>query len=141
MLVREHSPWTRKRARRAAGTRVSRAEELADVTFVPPDDLLLSAITGVPPELVGDPTDVDYEALLDDPRMEVRENPDRPGFLLPACDLEGTGFAVPARRIVEAVRGFGESGVVQSICEPRFDRALRGITDRLGELIRRRACR
>ncbi|HJK95062.1 MAG TPA: hypothetical protein RMH26_30285, partial [Polyangiaceae bacterium LLY-WYZ-15_(1-7)] len=104
-----------------------------------PDDLLLSAITGVPPELVGDPTDVDYEALLDDPRMEVRENPDRPGFLLPACDLEGTGFAVPARRIVEAVRGFGESGVVQSICEPRFDRALRGITDRLGELIRRRA--
>jgi len=41
MLVREHSPWTRKRARRAAGTRVSRAEELADVTFVLPDDLLL----------------------------------------------------------------------------------------------------
>ena len=41
MLVREHSPWTRKRARRAAGTRGSRAEELADVTFVLPDDLLL----------------------------------------------------------------------------------------------------
>ena len=39
--MREHSPWTRKRARRAAGTRVSRAEELADVTFVLPDDLLL----------------------------------------------------------------------------------------------------
>ena len=42
MLVREHSPVTRKRARRAAGTpRGSRAEELADVTFMLPDDLLL----------------------------------------------------------------------------------------------------
>ena len=40
-MVREHSPWTRKRARRVAGTRGSRAEELADVTFVLPDDLLL----------------------------------------------------------------------------------------------------
>ena len=41
MFVREHSPLTRKRARRAAGTRGSRAEELEDVTFVLPDDLLL----------------------------------------------------------------------------------------------------
>ena len=41
MLVREHSPLTRKRARRAAGTRDRRAEELEDVTFMLPDDLLL----------------------------------------------------------------------------------------------------
>ena len=41
MLVREHTPLARKRARRAAGTRGSRTEELADVTFMLPDDLLL----------------------------------------------------------------------------------------------------
>ena len=41
MLVRKLSPLTRKRARRAAGTRDRCAEELADVTSMLPDDLLL----------------------------------------------------------------------------------------------------
>ena len=48
MLVREDSPLTRKRARRAAGTRGSRAEELEDVTFVLPDDLLLLLVRSPP---------------------------------------------------------------------------------------------
>ena len=48
--MREHSPLTRKRARRAAGTRGSRAEELADVTFVLPDDLLLLLVRSPAPQ-------------------------------------------------------------------------------------------
>lgn len=107
-----------------------------------PDDLLLAAITGVPPDLVADPETTDYEALLADSRMQEVVNPDRPrGALFPACDLEGTGFALPARRTVEAVAAFGDNGVVQSICDPTFGQALRGITSRLGSLIRRRRCR
>lgn len=107
-----------------------------------PDDLLLAAITGVPPDLVADPETTDYEALLADSRMQEIVNPDRPrGALFPACDLEGTGFALPARRTVEAVAAFGDNGVVQSICDPTFGQALRGITSRLGSLIRRRRCR
>ena len=106
-----------------------------------PDDLLISAITGVPPDLVVDPEAIDYDALLADPRMQEMENPGRPGYLFPACDLEGTGFAVPARRIVTAIDTFGENGIVQSICDPSFGRALRGITSQLGEVVRRRRCR
>ena len=49
MFVREHSPLTRKRARRVAGTRGSRAEELEDVTFVLPDDLLLLLVRSPAP--------------------------------------------------------------------------------------------
>jgi hypothetical protein len=105
-----------------------------------PNDLLVAAITGVPPDLVRDPTDIDYDALLADERMQIRPNPRRPGFLLPACDRVGVGFAVPAIRTVEAVRAFGPSGVVQSICDENFANALTGITTRLGELIRRRRC-
>ena len=89
-----------------------------------------------------DPDAIDYDALLADPRMQERVDPSRPrGQLFPACDLEGTGFALPARRTVQTVAAFGEQGVVQSICDPTFGRALRGITSRLGELIRRRRCR
>ena len=91
---------------------------------------------------VADPDAIDYDALLADPRMQERVDPSRPrGQLFPACDLEGTGFALPARRTVQTVAAFGEQGVVQSICDPTFGRALRGITSRLGELIRRRRCR
>lgn len=107
-----------------------------------PDDLLVAAITGVPADAVSDPDAIDYDALLADPRMEERINPARPrGQLFPACDLEGTGFALPARRMVETVAAFGDNGVVQSICDPTFGQALRGITSRLGDLIRRRSCR
>ena len=107
-----------------------------------PDDLLIAAITGVPADAVADPDAIDYDALLADPRMQERVDPSRPrGQLFPACDLEGTGFALPARRTVQTVAAFGEQGVVQSICDPTFGRALRGITSRLGELIRRRRCR
>lgn len=107
-----------------------------------PNDLLVAAITGVPADAVSDPDAIDYEALLADPRMAERINPDRArGQLFPACDLEGTGFALPARRMVRAVAAFGDNGVVQSICDPTFGQALRGITSRLGDLIRRRRCR
>lgn len=106
-----------------------------------PGEILVAAITGVPPALVADPEAIDYERLLADEAMQVRENPDRAGYLLPACDRVGVGFAVPARRMVEAVSRFGDQGVVQSICDESFANALRGITTRLADIIRRRTCR
>ncbi len=105
-----------------------------------PENMVLAAIAGVPEDLTADPDHIDYDRILSDPRMVVRENPGRPGHLLPACDVVGRGFAVPARRVVEVTRGFGEQGVVQSICQDGFAGALRGITSRLARVIRRTRC-
>jgi len=79
----------------------------------------------VPEDLTADPDHTDYDRILADPRMEVRENRARPGHLLPACDVVGRGCAVPARRIVEVARTFGEQGVVRSICQDGFAGAAR----------------
>jgi hypothetical protein len=94
----------------------------------------------VPADLVEDPNEIDYDALLGDARMIVRPDPGRPERLAPACDVVGIGYAEPARRIVEVVRAFGRNGTVQSICDDTFNRALTGITSKLARVIRRRRC-
>ncbi len=98
--------------------------------------IVIGAITGVPTMI--DPLTQDYDALLMDPRMQYMEDPGNPGQLIPACDRPGSGFAIPARRIVELSRRFAArgDGLASSICEDDLSPAMRA----LGTLIGRRLC-
>ena len=121
--------------------------------------VIFAAIAGVPPQLVsqealaavdfGDEParEAFYRGILAHPDMqEVVEG----GNLRPACVADdavaasqagAVGRSVgasPARRIVDVVRGFGENGVIQSICQQSFEPAINAIIDviarRLGDL-------
>jgi hypothetical protein len=102
--------------------------------------VLLHVIAGVPEDLVATvPDDFSdnaasqdrfYEALLGDSRMQPRARAD--GTLAPACESEG-GSATPARRLVEAARGFGGNARVLSICQSDWS----AIVDRTIEVIAR----
>ncbi len=107
-----------------------------------PNDFFFAAITGVPPDLVNDATDIDYDALRADPRMVPRPDPARPQErLAPACDVVGIGFAAPAVRLLDVVQGLGQNATIRSICDDTFTEALGGITSQLGRVIRRHHCR
>jgi hypothetical protein len=112
------------------------------------DDLVIfGAIVGVPEDLVDteararfdlqDDTSREayYDAILADPRMQERPN-GREGNLanlLPSCTGATTSGAsadaYPPIRIVQVARGFGENGVVQSICQKDFGPAMDAIID------------
>ena len=100
-----------------------------------PDRVLFAAITGVPPELVADPKAIDYDAILADPRMQLARDDGDPVRLVPVCREEGVGDARPARRLVEVARGFGQNGLVQSICKRDFRGALSALLSRIVELV------
>jgi hypothetical protein len=77
-----------------------------------------------------------YERILNDRTMqETVVNGFRPeaASLAPSCsrrDRSGqTSTAFPPRRIVEVARGFGENGVVQSICQEDFGPAMDAIIE------------
>jgi len=114
---------------------VTQLEALRPTARIP---IVVGAITGVPRDLVGNPSLIDYDALLADERMQFRRDPLDDGRLEPACSVEGVGSAMPARRIVEVVQGFAErgNGIVQSICADDFRPALEAIA----ELIASRIC-
>jgi hypothetical protein len=100
------------------------------------DHVLFAAITGVPPDLVADPDAIDYDAILADPRMEIRSDEDPvQAALLPACKKEGVGEAKPARRIVEVARQFEENGLVQSICNDDYRGALSAVLTRIATIL------
>ncbi|MDQ3032002.1 MAG: hypothetical protein M3Y87_06270 [Myxococcota bacterium] len=111
----------------------------AALRFDRTNDVIVAAITGVPfGEAGADPLAVDYDAVLADERMQFRPDPARMEQLAPACETGGTGSAVPARRIVEVVRAFAETGdgLATTICDDDLSPALRSI----GALIARRIC-
>jgi hypothetical protein len=125
--------------------------------------VVFAAITGVPPT---DPAEADFDgnsdgtldddesqaffqALLDHPLMQETSSDGTPNWN-PACTVTNPVFnpndpeseqfltkAYPARRITEVARGFGANGVVQSICQEKydgaFDRIIRAISSHLGE--------
>jgi hypothetical protein len=110
--------------------------------------VLFSAIVGVPPDLVDaaalaavDFSDAAnrnayYDQMLADPRMIEVPEPGRPpgqGILSPSCvraNMDGTpALAYPPRRIVETVKGFGENGRVQSICQDDLSVAVDAILE------------
>jgi hypothetical protein len=86
-----------------------------------------SVLTGVPPALVDDQArsrvdfssdasrDAYYQRIFDDPAMNAVPDPMSTGHVLPACRSEHAS-AEPGRRLIEAVRAFGENGDVFSIC-------------------------
>ncbi len=101
-------------------------------------DIVVAAITGVPRAYTEDPLDVDFETLLADPAMEPREDATNPGQLAPACSFGGVGQAPPARRIVELVQEFAETGdgLLASICQAD----LRPAVESIAELVAGRLC-
>ena len=78
-----------------------------------PDDVIFASISGVPVDLVSEPTD--YSAVLSDPRMTETIDPTRPETLEPSCNEPNGGIATPPTRTVQVAQGFGGNGVVQSI--------------------------
>ncbi|MBK8170628.1 MAG: hypothetical protein IPK60_09835 [Sandaracinaceae bacterium] len=118
-----HEEVTYAVERYVAGLRALRPGQEGNVIF--------GAITGVPTDLVADPEHIDYDAILNDSRMQLStEVVMGIPSIVPACSGAG-GSAAPARRIVEVARGFGENGIVQSICQEDFGPALDAIIDRI----------
>lgn len=101
------------------------------------DRVVFGAITGVPQDLVGNPEAIDYDAILNDDRMQLAVGDCRgTPCILPACEGTG-GSAAPARRIVDLARRFGSNGIVQSICQDDFGPALGAIIDKIAVLLDR----
>lgn len=114
--------------------------------------VLFGALVGVPRETVSPPVSPGadfenptapqdfYQRILDDPRMQPVV--DNQGTDDPADDTMRTscntvnGLAYPPRRIVQVAQGFGENGVVGSICDadftPFFDALLGRLEQRIG---------
>ncbi|MBX3246263.1 MAG: hypothetical protein KF901_03695 [Myxococcales bacterium] len=97
-------------------------------------DVIVAGIVGVPRSFTTDPTDVDYDAVLSDPAMAYRPSDPNPNQLAPACSFGGVGEAHPARRIVEVIREFDEtgSGLLASICQPDLRPAIASIAEIVG---------
>ncbi len=96
-----------------------------------PDDLIFAAIAGVPPDLVADPSAIDYAAILADPRMVERIDPVELNHLVPSCNVPEVGIAFPPRRIVEVAQALGPSSVVQSICQSDYTPVIDAILTRV----------
>jgi len=80
-----------------------------------PSRVLVSVITGVPPEL----TDSAYDGLLADPAMQEVLDGDA---LVPSCS-SGLGRATPPRRLVSWLAALKDARIqtdVHSICAPAF---------------------
>lgn len=110
--------------------------------------VVFAGIVGVPADLVDqrartefDLTDeaarsAYYKRIFDDPRMQERvintRNPQN-AMMAPSCTFrDATGqfsSAFPPRRIVEVAQGFGENGVIQSICQEDFGPAMDAIIE------------
>ncbi len=116
-----------------------------------PERIVVSAITGVPPDLVQLTSDQlrssdimtteDFDAILDDPRMIETVDFSAAGGgnrLVPSCDVPGLGVAFPPRRIVELIRDIdsvGNNGLVQSICQADWSDSTRAISNLIGRAI------
>jgi hypothetical protein len=105
--------------------------------------VIFAAIVGVPPETVS--ADVLSHLKLDDPasRQQFYDGILKHTLMQPVVDDQGTpdpaddtmkpscntarGLAYPPRRIVEVAQGFGENGIVQSICQEDFGPAIDAI--------------
>jgi hypothetical protein len=96
-----------------------------------PLDLTENTGWDIPSEFTGDPMDIYFDRILNDPRMQERVlHEDDPAIanLAPSCtriDRSGhSADAYPPRRIVEVAKGFGDHGWVGSICQDDFTSAI-----------------
>jgi hypothetical protein len=112
------------------------------------DLIVFAAIAGVPTDLVDARArmNVDfssttqreayYDRIASDPRMQQRPlngfGANNQGFQ-PACmrvnAMRQPEVAVPARRILDVVRGFGENGTIQSICDDDYGSGMDAIIE------------
>lgn len=110
--------------------------------------VVFAGIVGVPPDLVDQRAldrvdfsdqkarDAFYDGILNDQRMQERvinqRNPQN-ALMAPSCThRDRTGqfaSAFPPRRIVQVAKGFGENGVIQSICQDDFGPAMDAIIE------------
>jgi len=120
-----------------------------------PQLVLFAAIAGVPQDLVDERAraDVDlgdeaqrqayYDGILADERMLEQVDESEPEIakrqLIPSCET-ATGRAFPPRRFVQVARGFGQNGIVQSICQDDFGPAMHALAERLGETLTLAQC-
>jgi hypothetical protein len=92
------------------------------------DYVIFGGIVGVP--LASQTQGQSLEQILQRPDMRFSDN-----ILTgarPACTAAGgAGTATPARRIVETAIGFGENGVITSICEDTYGAALDAIIGKI----------
>lgn len=115
------------------------------------DRVIFTAITGVPQDLVSPEALANYERddpksraalyarIRNAPEMVNQPDPNSPNTLKASCTaLDGAGSATPPLRILDVVEGFGENGIIQSICQkdfgPAIDSIIEVISDRLGNV-------
>lgn len=103
-----------------------------------PDLVTFSVIAGLPGDLATEtPNAADFQAMLEDPRMQERLDPENPERLFASCSRREGRLAFPPRRLVRVAAGLGVGrATVQSICEPSFESVMAPIA----RLIARRAC-
>lgn len=75
--------------------------------------IVVAAMVGVPSDGSWEPGDP-----LDVLRELVRTDPENPTQMMPICEDGVLGLALVPTRIVEVVYGFGERGIIGSICDP-----------------------
>ena len=108
--------------------------------------VIFGAIAGVPQYLVDanalsnvDPSDEAarakfYQGIRDDSNMQLRLTPtmDNIVFACMPSNVSDVG-AYPAQRILDVVEGFGENGIIQSICEDSFESAINLFADAIAK--------
>lgn len=104
-----------------------------------PDRVIFAAIIGVPL----DAADQDPATILARPEMQYQRDPVRdatsqPPFNTPSCANpdDPTEVSWPARRIVKVAQGFGDNGVVYSICANDYAPALDKLIERIASKLK-----
>ncbi len=110
-----------------------------------PERVIFAAIAGIPQTAEGPDFqngDVqDFDKILAMPEMQILPGPDEneDGAITvnalpkPSCVTDADGSASPARRFVEVAKGFGENGVVLSICSSSYQSALNKILEKISK--------
>jgi hypothetical protein len=95
------------------------------------DRIIFGGIVGVP--LAAQTRGLSFDQILALPAMTYRETGGIAGPTpVPVCTARNNaGTATPARRMVQVAAGFGENGVITSICEDTYAAALNAIIEKI----------
>ena len=110
--------------------------------------ILFAAATGVPlatpdgPAVHSGRTALDALLARPDMQFKVRQNAAAPiDEPVPACESpRSDGSAAPGRRYVEVAKGFGQSGMVSSICEDQYGPLFEALTVKIAAQLEDAAC-
>lgn len=100
------------------------------LAVVPASRLTFATIAGVPVDVQG----LEYEEILNDPRMAVRRDPEEPTALAPSCEASRRGPAFPPRRLLrfaQSLEARGAQAVNISICQNDYAQVAELIAQRL----------